>query len=72
VACSQPPDLALVRPPQPITLWCGGTEQAMLPALEVAPPATQWGAKEIAIDAWHHATYAVATGLAYEWLDRRG
>lgn len=49
-----------------------GTEQAMLPALEIAPPATHWGAKEIAIDAWHHATYAVATGLAYEWLDRQG
>jgi hypothetical protein len=47
-------------------------ELAMLPALKVAPPVTQWGAQEIAIDAWHHAVYATATGLAYGWLDRRG
>jgi hypothetical protein len=26
----------------------------MLPALDVAPPITQWGSEEIAIDAWHH------------------
>ncbi len=44
-------------------------EQVVLPTLDVSPPATEWGAKEIAIDAWHHAVYAVATGLAYEWLD---
>lgn len=40
----------------------------MLPALGVAPPATQWGAKELAIDAWHHVVYAAA-GAAYELLD---
>jgi hypothetical protein len=51
------------------SVW--GTEQVMLPALGVAPPATQWGAKEVAIDAWHHVVYAVATGLAYGWLTRR-
>ena len=42
-----------------------GTEQVTLPALEVAPPAIFWGAREIAIDAFHHAVYATATGLAY-------
>jgi hypothetical protein len=52
-----------------VALW--GTEQVMLPALEVAPPATEWGAKEIAVDAWHHAVYIVATGVAYRWLDTR-
>jgi hypothetical protein len=31
-----------------------GSEQVMLPALDVAPPATEWGAKEVGIDAWHH------------------
>jgi hypothetical protein len=46
-----------------------GTEQVMLPALEVAPPATQWGAKELAVDCWHHLVYAGATGAAYELLD---
>ncbi|MBA2510779.1 MAG: hypothetical protein H0V28_04790 [Rubrobacteraceae bacterium] len=49
-------------------LW--GSEQVMLPALEVAPPLTEWGAKEIAVDALHHMVYAVATGAAYSLLDR--
>jgi hypothetical protein len=45
-----------------------GTEQLMLPALGVSPPATQWGAKEIAVDGWHHMVYAAATGAADELL----
>jgi hypothetical protein len=45
-----------------------GTEQVALPALEVAPPAIFWGAREIAIDAFHHAVYATATGLAYRLI----
>lgn len=51
------------------TVW--GAEQVVLPALDVSPPVTEWGAKEIAIDAWHHAVYAVATGMAYDRLDGR-
>lgn len=47
-----------------------GTELVMLPALDVAPPATEWGAKEVAIDGWHHLVYAVATGVAYSLLDQ--
>ena len=47
-------------------LWA--SEQVMLPALDVAPPLFAWGAEEIAIDAWHHLVYAVATGVAYEVL----
>ncbi len=50
-------------------VWGGAA--VTLPALEVAPPITTWGRKEVAIDAWHHLVYAVATGLAYEALDRR-
>jgi hypothetical protein len=42
----------------------------MLPALGVAPPLTEWGAKEAAIDALHHLVYAGATGMAYSLLDR--
>src|SRR5882724_3039647 len=42
-------------------LW--GSEQVMLPALEVAPPVTMWGANEIAIDGFHHAVYATATAV---------
>lgn len=47
-----------------------GTAQVMLPALDVAPPLTEWGAKEIAVDAMHHLVYAAATGAAYSLLDR--
>jgi len=51
--------LALVR----------GTGQVMLPALQVASPAPQWGGKELAIDGWHHLVYASAAGATYELLD---
>ena len=47
-----------------------GSAQAILPALEVAPPFVFWGKKEVAIDVWHHAVYATATGLAYRLVDR--
>ena len=48
-----------------------GSAQVMLPALEVAPPAVFWGKDEVAIDAFHHAVYALATGVAYELLNGR-
>jgi hypothetical protein len=48
-----------------------GAAQVTLPALEVAPPAIFWGAGEIAIDAFHHAVYATATGLAYALIEER-
>jgi hypothetical protein len=41
-----------------------------LPALEIAPPVVFWPKEEIAIDAFHHAVYAAATGLAYALIDR--
>lgn len=47
-----------------------GTAFVMLPALKVAPPVKEWGAKEIAIDVAHHAVYAIATGVAYTALKR--
>ena len=50
-----------------VALW--GSEQVMLPTLDVAPPLFMWGAEEIAIDAGHHVVYAMATGIAYELLD---
>jgi hypothetical protein len=49
-------------------VWC--TALVMLPSLKVAPPPTEWGAKEIASNVLHHFVYALATGLAYEFLDR--
>jgi len=45
-----------------------GNSQVMLPALEIAPPSIFWSKEEIAIDALHHAVYAVAAGLTYETL----
>jgi hypothetical protein len=45
-----------------------GNSQVMLPALEIAPPSPFWAKEEIAIDAFHHAVYALATGVAYEAL----
>jgi hypothetical protein len=50
-------------------LW--GSEQVMLPALQVAPPVTMWGRDEVAIDGLHHAVYAIGAGVAYELLRRR-
>ncbi len=47
-------------------VWGGA--QVTLPALEVAPPAIFWGPDEVAIDAFHHAVYAAATGIAYELI----
>ena len=48
-----------------------GAAQVTLPALDVVPPAIFWPRQEIAIDAFHHAVYTVATGLAYAALDAR-
>lgn len=49
-------------------MW--GNELVLLPALEVAPPLGEWGSTELAIDAFHHGVYAIATSLAYGFLDR--
>ncbi len=48
-----------------------GSELVMLPALKVAPPIKEWGAKELAIDAFHHAVYVTATSVAFTVLTRR-
>ena len=45
-----------------------GSAQLALPALDIAPPAIFWTPQEIAIDAFHHTVYAVATGIAYRLL----
>jgi hypothetical protein len=48
-----------------------GSAQVVLPALDIAPPAIFWPKTEIAIDAFHHTVYALATGIAYELLSSR-
>jgi hypothetical protein len=45
-----------------------GSAQVTLPTLDIAPPAIFWPKQEIAIDAFHHTVYALATGIAYELL----
>lgn len=49
-----------------------GTALVMLPAFKAAPPVTEEEPKSVAIDALHHAVYAVATGLAFDALDAGG
>lgn len=46
-----------------------GTELVMLPAMGVTKPAWTWSRKEVAIDALHHVVYALATSLAFSWLE---
>lgn len=46
-----------------------GAAQVVLPSLDVAPPATEWDAEQIAIDVLHHAVYAAAAGAAYDFID---
>ncbi|RDV13558.1 hypothetical protein DXT99_18640 [Pontibacter diazotrophicus] len=45
-------------------IW--GTAQIMLPANNAAKPITEWSAKQIAIDLFHHAVYAFAAGAVYD------
>jgi hypothetical protein len=47
-----------------------GAAQVTLPALEIAPPSIFWGAREVFIDAFHHAVYAAVTGAAHTALTR--
>ena len=48
-------------------IW--GTSMIMLPAFNAEPPVTEEEPKAIAIDALHHAVYAITAGLAYDALD---
>ena len=59
-------------PPRKATVAHGaavwGTAQVTLPALDIAPPAIFWPKEEVAIAAFHHTVYALATGIAYKLL----
>lgn len=46
-----------------------GTEMIMEPSLGVAKPVSQWSAKQIVLSSFHHAVYAVATGLVFDAID---
>jgi hypothetical protein len=49
-------------------LW--GSALYTLPKYEVAPPVTEWGAEDVAIDVFHHVVYVSAAALAFELLER--
>lgn len=51
-----------------VAVWGGA--QVMLPALDVAPPPWKSPKEEVAIDAFHHAVYAIATGVAFAAMQR--
>jgi hypothetical protein len=45
-----------------------GIALMILPGLKVVPPVREWGVKSIIVDAFHHAVYAAAVGLTYQWI----
>lgn len=49
-----------------------GTALVMLPKHDAAKPINEQEPKEIAIDALHHAVYAVTAGLVYDAIDAGG
>lgn len=52
------------------TVW--GTALVMLPKHDAAKPVTEQKPQEIAIDAFHHAVYAITAGVVYDALDAGG
>ena len=58
----------LATPAHFAVLW--GSALYTLPKYEVAPPVTQWGREEVAIDVFHHLVYVTAAGIAFELLER--
>jgi hypothetical protein len=50
-------------------IW--GTAIVMLPAYKAGPKISEQDPRTIAVDAMHHAVYALAAGLAYDALDTR-
>ena len=50
-------------------IW--GSALVALPRMRLTPPVRKWGAREVAIDAFHHLVYAGAAGLVYDALTRR-
>lgn len=43
---------------------------AYLPALDVAPPPSRWGAKQLAMDAGYHLVYAATVAVAWRLLTK--
>ena len=60
----------LATPAHFAVLW--GSALYTLPKYEVAPPVTEWGAEEVAIDVFHHLVYVSTAALVFEMLQRTG
>ncbi len=48
-------------------IW--GTAITIEPKLDIAPPVTEWEPKDIAVDIFHHAVYALVAGLVFDAID---
>jgi hypothetical protein len=48
-----------------------GAALATLPGLKIAPPPTEWGRGQLALDAVHHLVFAGTTSAVYTFVDRR-
>jgi hypothetical protein len=48
-------------------IW--GTAITIEPELDIAPPVSDWKAKDIAVDIFHHAVYAIVAGIAFDAID---
>ena len=46
-----------------------GTAITIEPKLDIAPPVTQWKPKDIAVDIFHHAVYAIVAGIVFDAID---
>lgn len=49
-------------------VWSTGL--VMLPAANASEPITEWPPRQIAVDVLHHSVYAIAAGLAFDYIDR--
>lgn len=50
-------------------VWGAGL--AMLPAMGLAEPVTEWSPQEVAMDAAHHLVYAIAVATAFRQISRQ-
>jgi len=47
-----------------------GLSMILLPKMNLAPPAKEWGTKVIITELLHHGVYGVAAGIAYDFINR--
>lgn len=45
------------------------TELVMLPSMDASTPIYKWTPKQIGVDIFHHSVYALAAGLAYDFIE---